>query len=403
MRIHLWGTDFRRSTPDFRARLFLAPGERLSRIQELLPIGFQDLVYLNTCNRVEFYTTAKDHFCDTRRLWISALKRFGLAEEDYYRGYQLEGKSALRHLLRVSCSLESLVVGEPQILGQIKEAIAWTRDQQLPLDRVLARSFQLAVETAKRARTETSLGEKPVSVASLGLQHLRSLEASYPLKAAVIVGRSAISLLVLQWLVKNRPDCPRIWVNRTVENLERFEDVRYTTVMSLFDFLKCPPPFSHLFTATSSSEPLFNSGFFEKLDGERKVLFDFAEPPDVVDTSGRVLVIRLENLMELARENSALRSQSIEQAEVLIEQALKEHCLQQKEAPLLKDFSGVEPRFWDELDEALSEIRDFPSHEQAKLRKWAQALVKKNLHTSREHLRIILRNVSEPVAGLNVD
>jgi len=60
------------------------------------------MIYLSTCNRVEFYTTAKDHFQDTRELWLGLLKEFGLTEEEYYRGYHLEGKSAVRHLLRVA-------------------------------------------------------------------------------------------------------------------------------------------------------------------------------------------------------------------------------------------------------------------------------------------------------------
>ena len=130
------------------------------------------MVYLSTCNRVEFYTTAKDHFQDTRSLWLACLAQFGLTEEDYYKGYHVEGKSAVRHLMRVASSLESLVIGEPQILGQLKEALNWTKEQGFPVDPSLEKTFNIAFETAKRVRSTTSIGEKPVSVATLGLQHL---------------------------------------------------------------------------------------------------------------------------------------------------------------------------------------------------------------------------------------
>ncbi len=106
MKLHLWGTDFRRSTPEMRQKLFRAPEQRVEFLRELLSMGFEDLVYLHTCNRVEFYTTGKDYFTDTRPQWLKLLKHIGLSEEDFYRGYHLEGKSALRHMLRVSSSLE---------------------------------------------------------------------------------------------------------------------------------------------------------------------------------------------------------------------------------------------------------------------------------------------------------
>ena len=78
-----------------RTRLFLPPEERAEKLRHLLDHGFQDLVYLYTCNRVEFYTTAPDYFSDSRNQWMKLLEAFGLSEMDYYRGYQLEGKSAM--------------------------------------------------------------------------------------------------------------------------------------------------------------------------------------------------------------------------------------------------------------------------------------------------------------------
>src|SRR4051812_7667649 len=208
MRLHLWGTDFRRSSPEIRAKLFSSPQTREKTVRDLLALGFDDLIYLSTCNRVEFFTTARDYFSDTRDLWYRLLGYFGLDEEAFYKGYHLEGKSAVRHLLRVASSLESLVVGEPQILGQLKDAVRETREWGLPLDRSLESAFQLAFETAKKVRTQTAIGEKPVSVATLGLKHLQAHEDAHPLRRAVVVGRSPISVLTVQWLLKNRPTVP---------------------------------------------------------------------------------------------------------------------------------------------------------------------------------------------------
>lgn len=401
MKIHVWGTDFRRSSAETRKQLYFAQEDRKEKLKEVLNFGFQDLVYLETCNRVEFYTTAPDYFCDTRPLWFQTLASVGLSEEEYYRGYHFEGKAALRHLMRVSCSLESLVVGEPQILGQIKSAMQWSKENLLVLPS-LERAFQQAFEVAKNVRTLTTLSEKPVSVASLGLNELQKTEADFPLKRFVVVGRSPISLLVLQWLIKNRPQIPITWVNRRVEKLKEYPEATKASLMPLSDFLGSPPPFSHLVTATSSVNPLFDRGFFEKVDRDKKIVFDFAQPPDIDKaamelTQNFVRHVHLEGLKAQAKENAEARSAAVSEAEHLIQNSLKDYCLEQKEAPLLRDFNAIEPKFLDELSQFVQLIQtEFPPELQPKLIKMAEKLVKKNLHCSREHLRYLLRNVTNP-------
>jgi glutamyl-tRNA reductase len=404
MRLHLWGTDFRRGTAEMRGKLYFAPEEREKRIKELLSVGFADLVYLNTCNRVEFYTTAPDYFADTRKLWIRLLATFGMSEEEYYRGYHFEGKSAVRHLLRVACSLESLVIGEPQILGQLKEALSWTQAQGLPVDVSLLRSFNLAFETAKKVRAETSIGEKPVSVANLGLEHLQRMESDFALSRAVIVGRSPINLIVLQWLKKNRPNCELVWVNRTVESLAAYPESKFVSLKRLDEFLASPHSFSHMFTATASSEPLFDSRFFAKVPG-RQLVFDFAQPPDVMvpECDCEAVVIHLEDLKDEAQQNAISRKVAVDESDCIIETALREYCLQQKQAPLMRGFSEVEPHFINELQRALGALgqdKEFPPELHPKIKRWAEKLVRKNLHSSREQLRMVLENVSLPASPM---
>ena len=302
--------------------------------------------------------------------------------------------------MRVASSLESLVIGEPQILGQLKEAVRWTRENSFPIDNSLERVFQLVFETAKRVRTETGVSEKPVSVASLGLNYLVSHESAFPLKRAVVIGRSPMGLIILQWLKKNRPECPITWVNRSVDKLKEYSECDGVELKNLAEFLQTPGSYSHLFTATSSREPFLNRPFFERSTEPRKLVFDFAEPMDVSDdglTTTGVTVIKLGDLQEEAHANRALRAKSVGDAEVLIDEALKNYCLQQKEAPLIRDFSDVEASFYENLSQALLELEiDLTPNVQAKISKWAESLIKKNLHLSREHLRAILRKISDP-------
>ncbi|NDG28249.1 MAG: hypothetical protein EB120_13870, partial [Proteobacteria bacterium] len=208
MKLHVWGTDFRRSSAELRKHLVFSPEEKINQIRQLLNVGFEDLVYLATCNRVEFYTTVPDYFTDSRSLWLKLLAQMGLSEDVFFKGYHLEGKSAVRHLMRVASSLESLVVGESQILGQLKEALFSIKNAGLPVRGALERSFNLAFETAKRVRAETNLGEKSVSVVSLGLQHLQEMQTKESLKHAVVVGRGSTSMSVIHWLQKHHAQVP---------------------------------------------------------------------------------------------------------------------------------------------------------------------------------------------------
>lgn len=401
MKIHLWGTDFRRSTGDFRRKLCLPVEQRAAKMRQLLALGFHDLVYLWTCNRIEFYTTAENHFVDLKPLWKKMLATLDLPEEAYYQGYHLEGKSALRHLVRVASSLESLVVGEPQILGQLKESVQWTKENHFPLDPSLDRMFQFAFEAAKRVRTETKIAEKPVSVASLGLRYFEECEPVLPAKKVVVVGRGPISQTVVQWFRKNRPQVPVHWVNRRREliaDLARGISPEVTT-QSLGDFLRAPGSFSHLFTATSSLEPVFTKNFLNAIP-QHALLFDFGEPHDVEKADcDCAKVIHLEDLAEEACRNGLDRAGAVKEAEALIEQVLKDYILARKQAPILKEFSRIEANIEQLLIETFRLIEnDFPETLHTDLKKLAEKLVKKNFHHSREHLRLVLREmtVAEP-------
>ncbi len=398
MNVHVWGTDFRRSTPELRSELFIPMTLRARRLRTVLEFGFKDLFYLSTCNRVEFYTTAETPFCDTRKLWVKLLEYFGLSADEYFRGYHLEGKAAVRHLMRLASSLESLVVGEPQVLGQIKQSHQWTRSEGLPLQPALEKFLGLSYQTAKVVRSRTEIGEKSVSVSSLALSHIQGFEDTLPLESVVVVGRSPISIPILKWMLEYRPATKVLWVNRTVERLSVFPESECVKVRSLESFLDRPCDFSHLFTATSSLEPLFTDRFFERLPVRPRVVVDLALPPDVVftkDPPQGLRLLHMEDLSEEAKCNAQGRAAAVEDAERIIEQALRDYCMEEKATPHLKDFNHLEPFYLEDLAGALQSLcQEIPVEWHPKLERWAEKLVKRNLHRSREHLREVIQKVS---------
>lgn len=395
MKLHVWGIDFKRSSSEDRRPLYIPLELREETLRNFASMGFQDLVYLWTCNRVEFYTSAEDYFVDLAPRFLKLLQSMGVDEWFYYKGYHFEGKAALRHLIRVASSLESLVVGEPQILGQLKESLAFSKQTNISLQKSLERSFHLAFETAKKIRSTTAIAEKSVSVASLGLERLKTRLDVVPLREAVLVGRSPMNLLILQWLEKHHPEVKKIWVNRRPEILKDYPEASGCEIRSLSDFIANPSDFSHLFTATSSSQAVFDESFISQVDGKHRLIFDFAEPPDFVPfTPQNLEMCHVEDLRKEAAVNTEARKTATKEAEFLIESALKEFLLEQKEAPLLKDFNAVEPKFEEERTSAFEYIeKEYPAEMHLRLKKFVEKIISKNLHVSREHLKTVLRNV----------
>jgi len=401
MKVHVWGTDFRRSDSEFRSKIYIPQEDRKVRLEKLIQLGFPDLVYIATCNRVEFYTAAEDYFQDTRELYIQLLAEFGLTYEDFYKGYHLEGKSAIRHLLRVASSLESMVLGESEILGQIKQSYAWTKEAELPVTPGLEKVFQFTFQTAKKVRAESGLGEKSVSIGSLAFEVVQEWIEKQADKTLVLVGRSPILVTLATDIRKQYPSQPLLWVNRHLDKLEDIAKPLGIPTLSLHDFYASKSPVHGMVSATSSPEILFDEGFWEmRLSKDPALIIDLAQPHDVsLDTQAHPQVqwLTLDHLGEKAKANAGQRKGASDLGHKILEQEFKRFCLEQKEAPILKRYSLLEPELFSEMAEIISEL-PLPLSEQQKqiLDEWARKLVKKNFHSTREHLRSVLRDASEP-------
>ena len=202
----------------------------------------------------------------------------------------------------------------------------------------------------------------------------------------------------MQWIKKNRPHVPILWANRRRETIESRPESEGTEVITLDTLLNHPPSFSHLFTATSAPEILFSSQWLSKIS-KPTLIFDFAQPPDVENTavSEGVEIIQLDDLKSEADTNGSARAEAIGKVERLIENSLRTYCQQQKETPLLREFSSVGPQCLKELDLALLSLQEeLPGELYPLVKKWAEKLVKKQIHHSREHLRGILNTVAGP-------
>lgn len=386
MKLHLWGIDFRRHYSNLQRHLYLPLPKRVEALKSLMGLGFSDLIYLATCHRIEFFTTGSDNFEDLKPLWLKLLQFFHLDEETYYQGYCFEGKSALRHLLKVASSLESLTVGESQILGQLKDAYFFSKKNDIPVSREMDMNFRLAFETAKRIRSETEVSRRPVSLVSLGIERIQKLESTFPVSRVAVVGRGEMSQRFIEWLRKERPHVSVTWVNRTLSFIESHPLAGDVDCQSLESFLKADWNYSHIFTATASESVLFTKEILKEKVRRPCLFIDFAEPVDIEPNSveSPSAIIHIFDLKEEASRNRKEREKASREAEKIISTAMKAYFLSRKEAPVLKRFQELEPLFFDSFQKSV-----FSSSLEL------DTLVKKTVHFSREHVRTILRETAD--------
>ena len=164
MRLQILGLNHTTAPVEVREQVVFAGdeiGRALARLQQI--DGIDEAVMLSTCNRTEFYVITGDGGRDALQAWLHNEGNLDPAFTDSL--FALDDEEAIRHIFRVACGLDSMVLGEPQILGQLKDAVR-DAEQAGSLGTQLGTLFQHTFSVAKKVRTETEIGANPVSVAS---------------------------------------------------------------------------------------------------------------------------------------------------------------------------------------------------------------------------------------------
>lgn len=193
------GVSHHTAPVEVRERMALGAEEARAAMEHTVAGGTEEAVVLSTCNRTEFYLSAPASDAADRVTALLA-QRAGLTEEECAcHLYAHRDRAAAEHLFRVAASLDSMIVGEAQIQGQVKAALRDARDASSPplVGPVLTRLFEHATAVGARVRTETTLGEGAASVASAAVQLARKIFGSLAGKRALVVGAGEMSKLAL--------------------------------------------------------------------------------------------------------------------------------------------------------------------------------------------------------------
>ncbi|MEZ5040857.1 MAG: glutamyl-tRNA reductase [Saprospiraceae bacterium] len=294
---------------------------------EKLKTQFQldELLYLSTCNRVLYlFVTSHDldasfasHFFQS----INAELPLATIEQIEDVVHCLEGEVAMEHLLEVAASIDSLVIGERQILGQMREAYELCNEWGLSGD-LIRIVFQHAVQAAKGVYAKTRIGDKPVSVVSLAIQKL--LKSNLPKDARLLlIGAGQTNALAAKFLAKHNY-CNVTVFNRSLDKAIQIANLVNGKALPLDQLDHYTGGFDGMIVCTGATEAIITTERFKHLlQGEQKekVVIDLAIPNNVAANlvdQFPVHYIEIEGLRQLAKENLAFRQEEIVKAKKLL-------------------------------------------------------------------------------------
>ena len=276
---------------------------------------------ISTCNRTEVY-------CHTEAPpavvgWLAGYHRLKPQQIEPYL-YRLPQEKAVKHAFRVASGLDSLVLGEPQILGQFKEAVR-TAQAAGTLGLLLNKLFQRTFAVAKTVRTETEIGAATVSMASAAVGLAQRIYPSISGQSLLFIGAGEMIELCATHFAAHHPR-RMTFANRTPERARSLADRFLGRTIALNDLPSQLAVHDIVVTCTASPLPIIGKGLVESALRARKhrplLLFDLAVPRDVEGEAGRlddVFLYSVDDLGRLAREGMDARSNAAAQAEVIIE------------------------------------------------------------------------------------
>lgn len=297
------------------------------RIRELKALpGVEEALILGTCNRTEIYCLTSTGGRETVTEWIHRSNGVPEGQLDEHI-YTHEGEEAARHLVRVASGLDSLVLGETQILGQLKDAWQQARDAD-SIDKVLDRLFQHTFAAAKAIRTSSGISEHPVSVAYTAVTLARQIFGDLDSQTVVLVGAGEMVQLCGRYLVDHGIGKLLI-LNRSRQKAEELAAELDATAMTLDHLDEALPRADILISSTASQAPVIRADDVKAALRKRRhrpmFMVDIAVPRDIEPAVARlrdVYLYTIDDLQQVVDENMQQRSEAARAAQSDVDEAV---------------------------------------------------------------------------------
>jgi len=348
--------------------------QRLEKtLQEELPL-FDEKLILSTCNRTEVYASVSDDTpVDTLKEWYTQQHQLENENLKPYV-YQLSDAEAIQHTFRVASGLDSMVLGEPQILGQLKTALKTATDHKATGSK-LNRLMQHAFSTAKKVRTETEIGSNPVSVAYTAVNLAKQIFGDLGRHTALLIGAGETIELVGRHL--HSAGIKQIIIaNRSLENAQILGEQFNARIIGLTDIAANLELADIVISSTASPIPVIGKGSVEKALKKRKhnpiFMVDIAVPRDIEPEVGElndIYLYTVDDLQSVVDQNIDTRKRAADMAENMIShetQVFMSWLNAQEQLQHVKSYrSQLETVKQEILNKALQQLRNGKSPEDA--------------------------------------
>lgn len=386
MTLLAFGINHNTASVALREQLAFSPEQMEPALLAAQQAGLPEVAILSTCNRTELYTR-EDVDPQAILEWISGFRGVELAELNQCH-YRKSGEEAIGHMMRVAAGLDSLVLGEPQILGQMKACYAHAKESGTA-GANLHDVFQRVFATAKRVRTETTIGQNPVSVAYAAVTLAQQIFSDLKQDTALLIGAGETIELVATHL-HNQGVHSIIVANRTLGRAAELAEQYGGQAILLEEIPEVLPRADIVISSTASPLPILGKGTVEKALKMRKrkpmFMVDIAVPRDIEEQVAKladVYLYTVDDLRDVIQENLRSRQEAAEQASEIIEQGVQAyvHGLRvQDSASTIRAYRSKAEGVRDsELEKALSALEGGGKPEDI-VRQLARNLTNKLLH-----------------------
>ncbi len=389
------GINHKTAPVALREKVAFTPDSLVQALASLKALdGVSESVIVSTCNRTELYVNAESDCAQTLLNWLSGFHQI-TDEEIIKNSYVFTQNDAIAHIMRVASGLDSLILGEPQILGQVKQAFSDARRSGM-VSTEFDKLFQHTFSVAKRVRSETDIGANAVSVAYAAVQLARHIFAELPKRSVLLVGAGETIELVAQHLKEQGVERLAV-ANRTVAraaDLAQRLDAEVYTLAQLPEHLK---DFDIVISSTASQLPLIGKGMVEKALRSRRnmpmFLVDLAVPRDIeaeVNELGDAYLYTVDDLQHIVEQNLANREQAAFEAEKLIAAQVSDFLnwrQAQQSVDLVREFRKRGTQVRDELvEKAKNQLNEGKDQDQV-IEELAYKLTNALLHAPTRALR----------------
>jgi glutamyl-tRNA reductase len=382
----LAGVNYRTAPIETRECLALEGESLAAALGELQDAGADQVVLLSTCNRTEVYALG----IETRALEGFFRRRLGEAGQSPEGAISLlRGREAVRHLFRVAAGLESQVLGESEVLGQVKKAWAVAREEGSTAS-FLDTVFQRAVVAGKRVRAETGLGRQVLSVASLAVRLARQERPDFSAQTVLVVGTGEMGQRIVQELASCRPKKLYV-ISHTLSNAQELARAGGGEALLVGQFGQVLREADIVFTATWAAHPIVDKAWLEPAEAHREgrtlSVFDLGVPrnasADIRDL-GYVTLRDIDDLEAISATHRRSREREIPAAQAIVDEeleALLVWCRQRTAAPLIATLrERAEAIRQRQLARALRELGEVPEDQREAIERMTVHLVRQLLH-----------------------